>query len=197
MHGGEMYGGNAARGTESAKRYSPNGKIVIVIAVESVDDQERKFLMNFKNLSVAAVALTAALASVPVAADTLKFGKAEDAIKYRQNSLFVMSQHFGSLGAMANGRADFNADIAKQNGAVLETLAALPWQGFAEGTQGGKSKPEVWKEKTKFDGHASDFVAQAGTLAAAAKTGDLANLKAAFGPAVQTCKACHDAFRNR
>ena len=153
--------------------------------------------MRFKTLSTVALALSAALVSVSASADTLKFGKAEDAIKYRQNSLFLISQHFGSLGAMANGRAEFNADLAKQNGAVLETLAALPWQGFGAGTEGGKSKPEVWSEKAKFDEHANKFVAEAGKLAAAAKTGDLAQLKAAFGPAAQTCKACHDAFRNR
>lgn len=153
--------------------------------------------MKFKTLSVAALALSATLTGASALADTLKFGKAEDAIKYRQNALFVMSQHFGRLGAMANGRAAFDADIAKQNGAVLESLIALPWQAFGEGTEGGKAKPEVWKEKAKFDGHAQDFVTEAGKLAAAAKTGDLAQLKAAFGPAAQTCKSCHDAFRNR
>ncbi|MGE8396136.1 MAG: c-type cytochrome [Comamonas sp.] len=153
--------------------------------------------MKFKTLATAAMALSAALVGVSASADTVKFGKAEDAIKYRQNALFVMSQHFGSLGAMANGRAVFDADLAKQNGAVLETLAALPWQAFGAGTEGGKSKPEVWTEKAKFDEHANKMVAEAGKLAAAAKTGDLAQLKAAFGPAAQTCKACHDAFRNR
>lgn len=147
---------------------------------------------------VAATLLALASAHTGVAAaDTLQFGKAEDAIKYRQNTLFVLSQHFGALGAMANGRAPFNADAAKANAAVLETLAALPWQGFAPGTEGGKAKPEVWKEKAKFDQHAQQFVAQAGKLAAAGKTGDIAQLKAAFGPAAQTCKACHDSFRNR
>lgn len=153
--------------------------------------------MKFKTLATAAMALSAALVGVSASADTVKFGKAEDAIKYRQNALFVMSQHFGSLGAMANGRAAFDADLAKQNGAVLETLAALPWQAFGAGTEGGKSKPEVWTEKAKFDEHANKMVAEAGKLAAAAKTGDLAQLKAAFGPAAQTCKACHEAFRNR
>lgn len=153
--------------------------------------------MRFKNLSAAVLAVSAALAGVSASADTLKFGKTEDAIKYRQNALFVMSQHFGTLGAMANGRAEFNADLAKQNGAVLETLAALPWQAFGAGTEGGKTKPEAWAEKAKFDDHANQFVAEAGKLAAAAKTGDLAQLKATFGPAAQTCKACHDAFRNR
>jgi cytochrome c556 len=153
--------------------------------------------MKFKSLATAALALSAALVGVSAAADTLKFGKTEDAIKYRQNSLFLISQHFGSLGAMANGRAEFNAEVAKQNGAVLETLAALPWQAFGAGAEGGKAKPEAWSEKTKFDEHVNKFVAEAGKLAAAAKTGDVAQLKAAFGPAAQTCKACHDAFRNR
>lgn len=153
--------------------------------------------MQLKSLSTAVLALSAALVGVSASADTLKFGKSEDAVKYRQSSLFVMSQHFGSLGAMANGRAEFNADLAKQNGAVLETIAALPWQAFGAGTEGGKTKPEVWSQKAKFDEHTNKFVAEAGKLAAAAKTGDLAQLKAAFGPAAQTCKACHDAFRNR
>lgn len=153
--------------------------------------------MKFKSIATAVVALSAALVGASALADTLKFAKAEDAIKYRQNALFVMSQHFGSLGAMANGRAAFDADVAKQNGAILETLAALPWQAFGAGTEGGKTKPEAWSEKAKFDEHANKLVAEAGKLAAAAKTGDVAQLKAAFGPAAQTCKACHDAFRNR
>ena len=32
-------------------------------------------------------------------------------------------------------------------------------------------------------------------LVAAAKTGNLDNLKAAFGSAAPTCKGCHDNFR--
>ena len=153
--------------------------------------------MRLKNLSAVALALSAALVGVSATADTLKFAKLEDAIKYRQNALFLTSQHFGALGAMANGRAPFNAELAKKNGEVLETLAALPWQAFGPGTEGGKAKPEIWSEKAKFDELAGNYVTEAGKLAAAAKTGDLAQLKAAFGPAAQTCKACHDAFRNR
>ena len=34
-------------------------------------------------------------------------------------------------------------------------------------------------------------------LAAAAKTGNLDNLKASFGATAGTCKACHDAFRSK
>jgi len=140
------------------------------------------------------LAASATLLSAPASA---QFAKSEDAIKYRQSALFLMGQHFGRLGAMANGRAPFDAKVAQENAAVLETVAKLPWAAFGDGTEGGKAKPEVWKEKAKFTEHAGNVQAEVVKLAAAAQTGDLAQLKAAFGPASQTCKACHDAFRNR
>lgn len=37
--------------------------------------------------------------------------------------------------------------------------------------------------------------AEIGKLVAATKTGNLDSVKAAFGAAGQTCKACHDDFR--
>lgn len=147
-----------------------------------------------KTLPALLLAASATLLSAPASA---QFAKSEDAIKYRQSALFVMGQHFGRLGAMANGKAPFDARLAQENAAVLETVAKLPWAGFGDGTEGGKAKPEVWKEKAKFTEHADKFQAETTKLVAAAKTGDLAQLKAAFGPASQTCKSCHDAFRNR
>lgn len=38
-------------------------------------------------------------------------------------------------------------------------------------------------------------MASVAQLNAAAKTGNLDNLKKAFGESAKTCKACHDAFR--
>jgi cytochrome c556 len=37
------------------------------------------------------------------------FAKPEDAVKYRKASFTVMAAHFGRLGAMANGRAPYDA----------------------------------------------------------------------------------------
>jgi len=34
-------------------------------------------------------------------------------------------------------------------------------------------------------------------LDAAAKTGNIDQIKVAFGAAAQSCKACHDAYRNK
>lgn len=147
-----------------------------------------------KTLPALLLAASAALLSAPASA---QFAKSEDAIKYRQSALFVMAQHFGSLGAMANGKAPFDAKVAQENAAVLDAVAKLPWNGFADGTQGGKAKADIWKEKAKFNDHSNQFVTEAAKLSTAAKTGDLAQLKAAFGPTAQTCKSCHDAFRSR
>lgn len=133
-----------------------------------------------KTLPALLLAASAALLAAPASA---QFAKSEDAIKYRQSALFVMGQHFGRLGAMANGKAPFDAKLAQENAAVLESMSKLPWAGFGEGTEGGKAKPEIWKEKTKFADHADKFQTEAVKLAAAAKTGDLAQLKNAFGPA--------------
>jgi cytochrome c556 len=145
-------------------------------------------------LATYALAAACAAMSVPAAA---QFAKPDDAIKYRQNALFVMSQHFGRLGAMANGRVPYDAASAAANADVVVEMAKLPWAGFAPGTEGGKAKPEIWKEQAKFKDLSEKMQAETVKLAAAAKAGNLDALKAAFGPTGASCKACHDAFRNQ
>lgn len=147
-----------------------------------------------KTIAALALAAVAATLSAPAAA---QFAKAEDAIKYRQGALFVLGQHFGRLGAMAQGKIPFDAKAAQDNAEVVLNISKLPWAGFGPGTEGGKAKPAIWKEQAKYKEHADKFEAEAVKLAAAAKTGNLDNLKAAFGDAAGTCKACHDAYRNK
>jgi len=150
-----------------------------------------------KSLTLFVLAAAAATTAVPAAA---QFAKPEDAIKYRQSSFFVLGQHFSRIGAMANGKVPFDAKVAQENAELVATLAKLPAAGFGPGTDKGadtKAKPEVWTEQAKFKEHADKLLTETTKLAAAAKTGDVAQLKAAFGPAAQTCKACHDAFKNK
>ena len=147
-----------------------------------------------KSLISFAVAAAALCAAVPASA---QFAKAEDAIKYRQSALFVMGQHFGRIGAMANGKVPFDAKAAAEDAGVVEDLARLPWAGFGAGTAGGKAKAEIWKEQAKFKEHSDTLQAESVKLVAAAKTGNLDTLKASFGATAGTCKACHDAYRGR
>lgn len=126
-----------------------------------------------------------------------QFAKPEDAIKYRKASFTVMAAHFGRLGAMANGRAPYDAKAAADNADVVATLSKLPWAAFGEGTDKGdtRAKPEIWKEAAKYKEAADKMQAEIVKLNTAAKAGNIDALKVAFGPAAASCKACHDNFR--
>lgn len=145
----------------------------------------------------ASLALAAAACAVAAPASA-QFAKPEDAVKYRQSVMFIMSQHFGRIGAMVNGRAPYDAKAAIVNAELVNEVAKLPWPGFAAGTDklSQKAKAEIWSEPAKFKEHGDNLQAATGKLVAAAKTENLDQLKTAFGNTAQTCKACHDNFRN-
>ncbi|MDQ0588000.1 c-type cytochrome [Variovorax paradoxus] len=147
-------------------------------------------------IRLASFALAAACAAISLPA-AAQFAKPEDAIKYRQSALFVMGQHFSRVGAMANGRVPYDAAAASANAEIVAEMAKLPWTAFGAGTEGGKGKPEVWKEAAKFKEHQDKMVAETGKLVVAAKAGTVDALKAQFGSTAASCKACHDGFRNQ
>lgn len=145
----------------------------------------------------ATLAFTAAALTLATSASAQSFQKPEDAIKYRRSAFTVLSAHFGPLGAMANGRAPFDPQAAARHADVIAMVAHLPFAAFVPGSDKGetRAKSEVWSEQARFRGNAEKMQDAVGKLAVAAKTGNLDNLKAAFGPAAQSCKACHDDFR--
>lgn len=147
-----------------------------------------------KRLMMAAAAVATLATALPAAA---QFQKPEDAIKYRKGAFTVMANHFGRIGAMANGRVPYDARAAQVNAELVNTLAALPWAGFIDGTATGdtRAKPEIWTEADKFKAGAQKMQEEIAKLNVAAKAGNLDALKAAFGEAGKTCKACHDNYR--
>jgi cytochrome c556 len=147
-----------------------------------------------KKTLLAAAAVAGLMTALPAAA---QFAKPEDAIKYRKAAFSVMASHFGRIGAMVNGRAPFDAKAAAENAEIAALMARLPYTAFVEGTDKGetKAKPEVWTEGDKFKAGAARMQEEMAKLNAAAKTGNLETIKAAFGPVGQSCKACHDNFR--
>lgn len=150
-----------------------------------------------KMIRAAALLAAAAAVSLPAAA---QFAKAEDAINYRQSAFAVLGHHFGRLGAMANGKMPYDAAVAAADGDVIAAVSALPFTGFVPGTEKGhgtKVRPEAWKELPKVKEMEQKMITEVGKVSVAAKSGNLDQLKAAFGPASQTCKACHDNYRAR
>ncbi len=149
-----------------------------------------------KSWSLAASAVAALLACGHAAA---QFKNPDDAIEYRQGALAVMGNHFSRIGAMASGKVPFDAKAVQANADLVATLAKLPWSAFIEGSDKGdtSARPDVWSQADKFRAAAQKLEDATVKLAAAARTGNQAAVKAAYAAAGETCKSCHDDFRKK
>ena len=154
--------------------------------------------MNKKTLVpiLGAAAVVAAFSTAVIAQEM----KADRAIKYRQGILQAIGWNMGVLGGMAKGEVPYDKDKAIRAATFVSELAQMPWDGFVPGSDTGaptKAKPEIWKDKAKFDKLAKDMQAETLKLVAAAKTGDVAQLRTAVGATGKACSNCHDDFRNK
>ncbi len=150
-----------------------------------------------KRLLLVATAVAGLAASLPAAA---QFQKPEDAVKYRQSAMFLLANHFGRIGAMVNGRAPYDAAQAVSHAELVAALDHLPFSAFLDGTPGsskGGASPKIWSNRANFDAAATKMQDAVSKLVAATKTNSLDQIKPAFGAVGQTCKGCHDDFRNQ
>ena len=111
----------------------------------------------------------------------------------------VMGTHFSRLGAMAQGKAPFDAKQVVDNEAVFEMTTKLAWPAFPEGSDKGetKAKAEIWKDAAKFKEAQDKLLAESIKLNAAAKRGKLDDLKTATAAVGGACKNCHDNFKEK
>jgi len=143
---------------------------------------------------VVGVVLVVMVAGVAMA----QFAKPEDAIQYRKSVMFLISQHIKRMGAVVQGKAEFDREDFAANAETVKHLATLPWKAMLEpGTDKGDTSmtAAVFEKKDDFMKIAAAFEADADDLATAAQGADLEGIKPAFGAVVQHCKACHSAFR--
>ena len=141
-----------------------------------------------KFASVAAcIAATAAIAW-PVAA---QFNKPEDAVKYRQAALTVLSNHMG--------RINTQLKIIQSSAAVVESMSKLPWEGFGHATEfvavKTRALPELFKNEAKVKDLAEKMQEEATKLNSVAKTGDAKAVRTQFGVLAKSCDNCHDDYR--
>ena len=142
----------------------------------------------------------ASLAFAVVSAGAIAQTKPEDAIKLRQSAMKLIGYNFGSIGAMVNDKKPYNKDEAIRNANRIEALSGHPWEFFVAGTDKGaetKAKADIWKDQAKFEAVGKKMETETAKLAQVARNGDQAALKTQFGAAAQTCKACHDDFKDK
>ncbi|HRX90519.1 MAG TPA: cytochrome c [Steroidobacteraceae bacterium] len=135
-------------------------------------------------------ATLALAADAPSAADQI--------VDYRQSMYTVMAGNFAPIGAMAAGKAPFDAKEAQKRAARVAYISNMLGEGFPPGSDKGNgthAKPEIWAKRADFDKLMKDLQTQTANLVTAANSGDEAKFKAAAAAVGKACKTCHDKYK--
>jgi cytochrome c556 len=125
--------------------------------------------------------------------------KGEQALKYRKSLYQVMAWNFGPIGAMAQGKAPYDAAEFAKRATRVALIAPMLVEGFpaeSKDLPNSELKPAMWANRADFDAKMQDLVDRSARLATVAKTGDFAQSKAAFFDTANACKACHEKYKN-
>jgi cytochrome c556 len=89
--------------------------------------------------------------------------------------------------------------VVRRNAATIAQYGpqVLTWFPQGSGPEAGKTraKAEIWSDPQTFRQRAESFSTAAVAFEAAARNGDLAEIRAAHGELGNSCKNCHDRFR--
>ena len=143
-------------------------------------------------------AVVAVIAVAALGVAEAQQNRAAQQIKYRQAAYTILGTQFGIMGAMAQGRAPWDAKAfatAAERAAFIATVTPDPFPAGSESGAPTKAKPEIWRNEAEFGRMMNDLQAKTAALATAAKGGNADAAKAALGAAGQTCKACHDKYK--
>ena len=129
--------------------------------------------------------------------------KPEDQINYRQAAYKFAAWNMSKLKALLEA-PQLNKEEASKAAQAVATVANSGLGAlFGPGTEKdiGKRhthvKPELFQQSDKVKEFAISFSKEANELAKVAATGDAPALKVQLGKVGETCKACHDKFRNK
>ena len=145
---------------------------------------------------IAPLLLAGALAAAPAWA---QFAKPEEAVEYRQAALTLMGNHMKRIKTQLNASRP-NIDLIRSSAALVNTLKTVPFEAFTpgSGTAGDSAaRPEIWTDRPHFDRLAREMQEAVGRLDAAARAGDLAAIRKAFGETGSACKNCHEDFKKK
>ena len=107
-----------------------------------------------------------------------------------------MMPEFTRMGKMVKEEEPYEPEAFKQAAATFAQNSKKPFELFQSDPDGnGRALPTVWADEAKFKADETAFADAVNKLSAAADTGRLDEIKAAYGEVGASCKACHDSFR--
>ncbi len=162
---------------------------VALKSIEQIEETRLKSLLSFVPLASAAFLLVGAAPPGATAA------------RERHERFETIGRAFKGVQDQLK-RRPVNQVALRNTTAVLTTLASRTksWFPAGSGPQDGiktDALPAAWTNRAELDRLADRFAAAAGSLAAAAESGDAVRIQAAVTATGETCKNCHTQFRKR
>lgn len=121
-------------------------------------------------------------------------------IKARQGIMDYRALQLGTLGAMAKGEAEYNAEVAQAaadnlvTAVTIDTSMLWPQGSDHDANPASTALAAIWADGSDIRDKGKAMVAAATALQAAAGTGVEA-MAAAMGPVGEACGGCHKSFR--
>lgn len=126
---------------------------------------------------------------------------AEKSIEYRQALYKVVAGNFGPLAQNAQGKLELAPGAARKYAERLAAIADFTRDAYPDISREGKTKAKrgIWSERAEFDKLLNDFNSATRALAVVTARADAKpeDFKAAVGAVGNTCKGCHDKFREK
>ena len=143
---------------------------------------------------VVVAAISALAAGAMAGGATIAFAQA-DVIKQRQDNRKAAGAAMRAIKGVIDAKGDTKGAV--EQAAKLKELELAFVKMFPAGSDKGETKalPVIWTDWAGFEAASKASMAAYDKLAAAAGSGDMAALTAAFGDTGKTCGACHDKFR--
>jgi len=146
-------------------------------------------------LKLAALALGLTAATAVIAA------KPADTISARQANFKVMGKSFkgilDELKAPAPSAAVFQANAAALAKAATKVAGGFPKGSGPESGAKTHALPVIWEKNPDFRAAAAKLVTASRAMDAAAKTGNVDQIKAAIPALGGSCKGCHETFKSK
>ena len=118
----------------------------------------------------------------------------EDQVEYRQEVMSAVGSTMGAIGKILKQEVDRPDGIAPLAAAIAE-LAKTAQGVFPEGSEGGDAMAEIWENPEDFAERLTAFAEAASAFRDVAASGNMAEIGPAVGNLGQSCRGCHQKFR--
>ena len=145
-----------------------------------------------------AFALAVAVFGLSACSDAVKGTHPNQPVTKRKAIFKQFTKTLEPMGMVARGRKDYNPREFNINALELQKLTSQPWVLFTADSNYPPTlaKPAVWEKPAEFQGAQDKFQVTVKELVEASQGSDLDRIKAAVNAVQNSCKTCHDQFRN-